>query len=163
MITGCQRGRACWTPTDSPGFVQGPRSRGYSGSRRRGLFSWPAGKKNGVRWVWGSALEFLRSQGQADSRPVVRGAAHLLGSGGPSGSVSPVWQGETREDPVAGDQPVLYEAGGLVCGAPLPGNGRQGRRQGAQAGLEDREESGEGVYAGAAPAHRDAGSQGHRH
>ena len=163
MIAGCQRGRACWTPTDSPGFVQGPRSRGYSEIRKPELFRWPAVKKNGMRRVWDLAPAFLRSEGPADSRSVVRGDAHLPGGGGPPGSMSPVRQGEAREVSVACDQPVLHEAICLVCGATLPGHRRQGCGEGAQAGLEDREEPGEGVYAGAAPAHRDAGPQGYRH
>ncbi len=91
------------------------------------------------------------------------GDAHLSGGGGPPGSVSPVRHGEAREVSVAGGEPVLHEAVGLVCGAPLPGDRHQGCGQGAQAGLEDGEEPGEGVYAGAAPAHGDTGAQSHRH
>lgn len=45
MIAGCQRRRVYWTATDSPGFVQGLRSRGYWEIRRPGLFGWPAVKK----------------------------------------------------------------------------------------------------------------------
>lgn len=163
MITGCQRARACWTHTVSLGFVQEPRSREYSAIRRPGLFGWGGVKKNRVWMLWDPPSEFLRSQGPAHSGPVLWGAAHLPGSGGPPGSMSPVWQGEAGNVSLAGDQPVLHEAICLVCGAPLSGNGRQGRGQGAQARLEDREELGEGVYAGAAPAHRDAGPQGHWH
>ena len=163
MIVGCQKGRACWTPTDSPGFVQGPRSRGYSEIRRPGLFGWRGVKKNGVRRVWSHAPKFLRSEGPADSRPVLWRDTHLPGGGGPPGSVSPVPQGEAGEVSVAGDPPVLHEAICLVCGAALPGDRRQERRQGAQARLEDREEPGEGVYAGATPAHGDTRSPSHRH
>lgn len=43
--------------------------------------------------------------------------------------MSPVWQGEAGNVSLAGDQPVLHEAICLVCGAPLSGNGRQGRGQ----------------------------------
>ena len=93
----------------------------------------------------------------------MRGDAHLPGGGDPPGSMSTVRQSEAREVSVARDQPVLHKAVGLVCGATLPGHRRQGCGEGAQARLEDREEAGEGVYAGAAPAHRDAGPQGHRH
>lgn len=163
MLAGCQRERACWTPTNSPGFVQGPRSRGYLEIRGPGLFGWSAVKKNGVRRVWDSAPEFLRSEGSADSRPVVWGDANLPGGGDPPGSVSPVRQSETGDVSLAGDQPVLHEAICLVCGATLPGDHRERRRQGAQARLEDGEEPGEGVYAGAAPAHGGTGPQGHRH
>jgi len=163
MIAGWQRRRACWTRTDSPGFVQGRRSRGYSAIRRPGLSSWVGGKKNGMRRVWDFAPEFLRPEGPADSRSVLRGAAHLRGRGGPPGSVSPVRQGEAGDVSMAGRQPVLHEAVCLVCGATLPGNGRPGRGQGTQARLEDRQEPREGVYARAAPAHRDAGAQGYRH
>ena len=45
MIAGCQKRRACWTPTDSPGFVQGPRSRGYSEIRRLGYSTGAPSKK----------------------------------------------------------------------------------------------------------------------
>ena len=61
MIVGCQRGRAYWTPTDSPGYVQGPRSRGYSEIRRLGLFGWCAVKKKRCAarcasiWRWRAA------------------------------------------------------------------------------------------------------------
>jgi len=152
MIAGCQRRRAYWIPTDSPGCVQGPRSRGYWEIRRLGLFGWPAVKKNGVRRVWDSAPEFLRSEGSADSRPVVRGAAQLPGGGDPPGSVSPVRHGEAGKVSLAGDQPGLHEAICLVYGAPVPRDRRQGGGEGAHARLEDREEPGAGVYARATPA-----------
>ncbi len=163
MIVGCQRGRASWTPTDSPGYVQGPRSRGYSEIRRLGFFGWCAVKKNDVRRVWDLVPEFLRSEGPADSRSVVRGDVHLSGGGNPPGSMSPVRQGEAGKVSVAGDQPVVHAAICLVCGATLPGDRRQGGGEGAQARLEDREEPGEGVYARAAPAYGGAGSQSYRH
>ena len=163
MIAGCQRERAYWTPTDSPGCVQEPRSRGYSEIRRLGFCGWCGVKKNSVRWVWNRAPEFRRSEGPADSRPVLRGDAHLPGGGDPPGLVSPVRQGEAGKVSVAGDQPVLHAAICLVGGATLPGNHGQGGGQRAQARLEDRQEPGEGVYARAAPAHGDTRAQGHRH
>lgn len=64
---------------------------------------------------------------------------------------------------MAGGQPVLHEAICLIRGTALQGNDGQGGGEGTQVGLEDREESGQGVYAGAAPAHGDSGPQGHRH
>ncbi len=45
IIDGCQRGRACWTHTDSPGFVRGPRLRGYSVTRRPGSYGLTGVKK----------------------------------------------------------------------------------------------------------------------
>lgn len=163
MIGGWQRRKAYWTPTVSPGFVQGRRSRGDSAIRRPGLSSWCGGKKNRVRMVWDPSSEFLRSQGPPDSRSVVRGDAHLPGGGNPPSSVSTVWQSEAGEGAVVGGQSVLYEAVCLVCGTTLPRNGGQGGGSGAQTGLEDGQELGEGVYAGAAPAHGDAEPPGHWH
>ncbi len=149
--------------TGSLGVVQGPDSRGYLEIQRLGLSGWSAVKKNGMRLVWDHAPEFLRSEGSTYSRPVVRGEANLSGDGSPPGSVSPVRQREAGEGAVVGGQPVLHKAVGVVCGATLPGNDGQGRRERAQAGLEDGEEPGEGVYAGTAPAHGDTGPQSHRH
>lgn len=116
MIAGWQRGKAYWTPTGPPGFVQGRRSRGDSAIRRPGLSSWCGGKTNRVRVVWDHSSEFLRSQGPPDSRSVVRGDAHLPGNGDPPGSVSTVWQREAGEGAVGGGQSVLHEAVCLVCG-----------------------------------------------
>ena len=163
MIAGCQRGRAYWTPTNSPGFVQGPRSRGYSEIRRPGLSGWSGVKKNGVWLVWDSALGFLRSEGATHTRPVVRGDAYASGGGGPQGSVSPVRQGEAGKVSLAGEQPVLHEAVCLVCGTTLPGNDSQGGGAGTQVRLEDRKEAGQGVYAGAAQTYGDSWPQGHRY
>ena len=163
MITEWQQGKAFWTPTASPGFVQGLTSRGYLAIRRLGLFGLYGVKKNGVRQMWNLAPEFLRSSSPADSRPVVRGDAYLPGSGDPQGSVSTVWQSEAGEVSLARGQPVLHEALCLVCGPTLPGNRHQERCERAQTGLEDGEEPGDGLYAGAAPAHRNAGPQGHWH
>lgn len=152
MIAGWQRGKAYWTPTASPGFVPGLRSRGDSAIRRPGLSSWCGGKKNRVRMLWDHSSEFLRSQGPPDSRSVVRGAAHLPGGGDPPGSVSTVWQSEAGEGALGGGPSVLHEAVCLVCGTTLPRNGGQGGGSGAQARLEDGQGLGEGVYAGSSGA-----------
>ena len=54
-------------------------------------------------------------------------------------------QGEAGDVTVAGGQPVLHEAICLVRGTALQGNDGQGGGEGTQVGLEDREESGQGV------------------
>ncbi len=77
--------------------------------------------------------------------------------------MSAVRQREVGEVVLAGEPPVFHEALGRVCGTALPGNEGQGASEGTQVELEDREEPGESVYAGAAQAHRVSGPQGHRH
>lgn len=163
MIVGCQRRGAYWTPTGSPGFVQGPKSRGSSATHSLGSSGWSVVKKNGGRVVWHRAREFLRPQGSSYPGPVLWGNAYSPGRGGPPSLVSAVRQGEAGDVAVAGGQPVLHEALCLVCGPALQGNDGQGGGEGTQVGLEDCEESGQGVYAGAAPAHGDSEPPGHRH
>lgn len=90
----------------------------------------------------------------------MRGDAHPSGDRGPQGSISRVRQDGTREVSVADGQPVFHEAACLVGGATVQGKSGQGRGAGTQAGLEDREEPGPGVYAGAVQAHGNAGPQG---
>ena len=163
MIDGCQRRGACWTHTDSPGFVRGPRLRGYSVTRRPGSYGLTGVKKNGVRLLRHKAPEFLRPQGTPYSGPVLWGHANLSGGGGPQGPVSEVRQGEAGEVSVACGQPFLHEAVCLVCGTAVQGDHGQGHGKGAQAGLEDGQGPGQGVHAGAAPTYGNPRTQGNRH
>ncbi|MDR4483518.1 MAG: transposase family protein [Nitrospirales bacterium] len=57
MIVGCQRDRACWTHTDSPGFVQGP-IKGIFGDPPARVIRLARRQKNGVRPVWTSHQSF---------------------------------------------------------------------------------------------------------
>ena len=162
MIDGCQSEGACWTHTDSPGFVRGPRSRGYSATRRPGLSGLSGVKKNGVRVLWHNTPVFLRPEGTACSGPVLRGYANPPGGGGPKGPVSKVRQGEAGEVSMACEQPFLHEAVCLVCGAAMQGDPGQRRGKGAQAGLEDGKGPGQGVHGRAASADGGSRPQGDR-
>ncbi len=162
MINGCRNESACWMHTDSPGLLQGPLSRGYSATRRPVSSGLNGVKKNSVRQLRHNVPEFLRPEDAACSGPVVRGYANPSGGGGPQGSVSTVRHGEAGKVSMACEQPILHEAVCLVCGAAMQGEYRKGSSKGAQTGLEDGEDPGQGVHGRAAPAHGGSRSQGDR-
>ncbi|MDH5562025.1 MAG: hypothetical protein OEY91_00145 [Nitrospirota bacterium] len=128
-----------------PGFRPRARIKGIFGDPQARVIRLERRQKNGVRLVWHLAREFLRPQGPSYPGSVLWGHAYSPGSGGPPSLVSVVRQGEVGDVAVAGGQSVLHEALCLVCGTALPGNNGQGGGEGTQVGLEDREESGQGV------------------
>lgn len=86
--------------------------------------------------------EFLQSEDSTYWRLAARGDANSSEGGGPQGSMSQVRQGESGEVVVVGELLVFHETLGLVYGTPLERNSGQGRGEGTQAELEDREEPG---------------------
>ncbi len=80
--------------TDSPGFVRGPRSRGYLAIRRPGSSGWSGVKKNGVRVLRDRAPELLRPQDAASPGSLLRRCADVPGRGGAARFLSTVRQGE---------------------------------------------------------------------
>lgn len=162
IIYECQKREACWTQTDSPGFVRGQQSRGYSETQRRGLYVLSAVKKNSMWMLWNNTSGLLRPQGAEDTGPVLRRDADLYGSGNTEGQVPEVREGEAGEVSLACRQPFLHESFCLVCGEEVPGLLNKGRGKGTQAGLEDGEGTGEGVYAGATSKGGNTGTKGNR-
>jgi len=115
-----------------------------------------------MRQLWQTTSEFLRPEGAAYSGPLVRRHADPSGGGDTQGSVSKVRHGEAGEVSMACEQPFLYEAICLVRGTPMQGEYCKGGGRGAQTGLEDGKEPGQGVHGRATPTHRGSRPQGDR-
>ena len=163
MIDRWQKRAGCWTSTDSPGFVPGPQSRGYSETRRPGSSVLKGAKKNCVRMLRDGPPEFLRPQGAAYPGHALRRDAYLPGCGDQACQVSEVWQGEAREVSLAFGQPFLYKTLCFFRGKTVPEDDHSGRRQRSEAGLAYGQGAGEAIHDRAAPTHGDPRTQGNRH
>lgn len=162
MISGWQKRGDWWTSTASPGFVQEPRSRGYSVTRRPASSVLRDVKKNDMRVLWDGSPKFLRPQGAAYPGPALRRDAYLSGSGDQTCYVLEVWEGEVREAYLAGRQPFLHEAIRLLCRPTVPEDDHSGRHQRGEAGLAYGQGVGKALYDRTAPAYRCSRTEGNR-
>src|SRR5207344_957805 len=111
--------KVCWTHTDSSVFVRRLVFAVSSVTRKRESLHLPGAQKNAVRFLWASPLGLLRPHQAAGSRSVVRRYAHLSRFRGAPCGVPKLRQSEARAARLAGQQPVLHQALGLLCGAAL--------------------------------------------
>lgn len=161
--------RACEKSGDSPMpicFLRLPLSRGWpvsSATPKPESSDSLGGKKNSLRSLRYDPLDLLRPQVTPGSRPPLQRHADLPRTGDSACSVPKVWQGETGEISLPGQQPVLHKAVCLLCWQTLQYLHRQGCRPGVASGPQDGQRSGKTIHAGETPSCPESQAQGHRY
>ena len=107
-------------------------------------------KKNGMRLLRHRASQLLRQGSATDTGSVLWRFADLSAIGSPTGSVQKMWQGETGETTLAGEQSVLYEAVLLLRRTEVSCHDYQGRGKRVETGLACGQGLGKRIHAGTA-------------
>src|SRR3990172_2932885 len=163
MTPGCKNIDDCGTHIAFLAFGPATACGASLGIPKHGSWYCTAGEKNGLRPLWAGAPHLLRPQGAAGSGSVLWGHAHLPGRGDSPRPLPGLRDGKAGAPGVAGRQPVLHPTLPLCRGPAVPRLDSPGRGPGIPPELENRQGSGEAVHAGAAPAGRNSGAEGHRH
>ena len=146
-----------------PDSIRNTRYPGSMGTKKLGLLGSSAGEKNGLRSLRLCSPPFLRPENPQGSRSFLRRHADLPGCGNSSGFLPQVSEGETRKAGLAGRVAFLHEAIFLLRRPSVPGFESSGYRQGIALGLENSQDLGDAVYAGATAEDRDAWAEGNRY
>lgn len=152
MNRACRKRVGYWTSIGSPDFVRAPRYKGYLAIHMLELCGLSVVKKNGMRSVWDSSPEFLRSEDSTGSRSFLWRQENLSGCGDSAGFLSKVRQGETREARLAMRQSLLHEAICFDGGSSLSQGYDTRCCERVSFGLEDGQGTGQAVHDGTTPA-----------
>ena len=156
MSFGCQNIDDSGMRTASRASAPCTPSMASSETRMPGWSGCSAGEKNSLRRVRPGPPDRLRPEGAARSGSGLRRLADLPGRGDSSSLLHSVRAREARAPAVAGGHAGLHPALRLRRGPALPGDVPPGCGQGVPPGLEDGQDAGDVVYAGATPPGRDA-------
>ncbi len=108
MICEWEKRDDYWTNISFPDFDRYQQYRGYLEIHEPELSGLRELKKNGLRMLWHSSSRILRQESATDTGFVLRGCPDIPGSRGPESQVQAVWESETGETALAGEQSLLY-------------------------------------------------------
>ena len=128
-----------------------------------GSSGWYVGEKNGLWSVWPFPSLVLRPEDPKGSGSVLRGHAHLPGSGDPKGLLPKVQESEAGEAEVAGGQPFLHQEICVLRRPSVSGFDDHGCGEGTSLELENGEVARKTVHAGAVESSRIAWAEGDWH
>ena len=124
------------------------------------FLSYRAGEKNSVRGLWIYSTHFLRSETPPSPGSVLWRHANLPGDGNPPGFLPQVWESETGKAGLVGRSAFLHQAICFLRRSAVPGFEYPGYLEGTAPGLEDGQDSGDAVSAGAAAKNGNARAEG---
>src|ERR1035441_10126162 len=146
-MSGCGNSGNCAMRIGFPDLCRRPRCMVFSVIPECDSCRCGGGKKNGLRPVWNSVPQLLRSPAVGGSGSVLRSLAGLLGTRAAAGRLPGVRQGEARTFALAGEQSVLHQTVRLLRGAAVPRLDDQGGGRGTGFGLEDGKGAGQAIHA----------------
>ena len=115
-------------------------------------------KKNYMRKLWNSSMEFLRSSDAEISGFVLRPETDFPGSGNQTCFLQKVREGEARDVGLAFGEFSSYKPLCLFCGSEMPIDDDCRCSQGVETGLENGQRVRQAIYARAAETNRDTGT-----
>jgi len=121
-----------------------------------------AGEKNNLRDLWFDSPYLLRPENPKGPRSFLRRPADLSGIGNPPGSLSRVPDGEAGKAGLVGRSALLYQAFCLLRWAAVSRFESAGYRPGVAPELEDGQDPGDAVHAGAVAQSGNARARGDR-
>ena len=162
MINGWENRDDYWTNIASRDFDRNLKYRVYLGTRSLGLSGSRGSKKNDLRMLRCETSKPLRQESAADAGSVLWGCSDIPGSRGAESPVQEVWDSETRETVLAGEQSLLHETICLPRGTEVSSHDHQGCSKRIEAGLAHGKDTGKRVHAGAAATQSSGSAKGNR-